>query len=77
MTEAFGQTVRYNDVAPETYRSFGFSDAEDLGNMFQFNRDFNDVFCGPRYPIVACSLNPSLQPFEVWLKQNKSRIPLS
>ena len=77
MTNAFGQTVRYNDVAPEAYRSFGFPSAEDLGNMFQFNRDFNDVFCGPRDPAVALSLNPSLQTFEVWLKQNKSRIPLS
>ncbi len=77
MTKAFGQTVLYNDVAPEAYWSFGFPGAEDLGNMFQFNCDFNDAFCGPRYPIVARSLNPSLQTFEVWLKQNKNRIPLS
>lgn len=46
MTRAFGQTVRYNDVTPEQYRAFGFKGAEDLGNMFQFKRDFNEVFCG-------------------------------
>jgi hypothetical protein len=68
--------VRYNDVAPEVYRSFDFPGADDLGNMFQFKRDFEDVFCGARDPGVARSLNPSLQTFETWLAQNKSRIPL-
>ncbi len=33
---------------PEVYRSFGFPGADDLGNMFQFKRDFNDDFCGAR-----------------------------
>jgi hypothetical protein len=45
--------------------------------MFQFKRDFNDAFCGPRNPSVARSLNPSLQSFETWLAQNKQRIPLT
>jgi len=77
MTKAFGQTVRYNEVTPEQYRGFGFPGADDLGNMFQFNRDFDDVFCGARDPAVARSLNSSLQTFEAWLAQNKQRIPLS
>lgn len=77
MTRAFGQTVRYNDVTPEQYRAFGFKGAEDLGNMFQFKRDFNEVFCGARNPAVAKGLNPALQTFDVWLKQNQSRIPLA
>jgi uncharacterized protein YbjT (DUF2867 family) len=76
LTKALGQEVRYNDVAPEVYRSFDFPGADDLGNMFQFKRDFEDVFCGARDPGVARSLNPSLQTFETWLAQNKSRIPL-
>ncbi len=76
LTKALGQEVRYNDVPPEVYRSFGFPGAEDLGNMFQFNRDFEQVFCGPRNPSVARALNPSLQTFDGWLDQNKSRIPL-
>jgi uncharacterized protein YbjT (DUF2867 family) len=37
LTKALGQEVRYNDVPPATYRSFGFTGADDLGNMFQFN----------------------------------------
>jgi len=76
LTKAMNQEVRYNDVPPEVYRSFGFPGAEDLGNMFQFKHDFQQVFCGARNPDVARSLNPSLQTFERWLAQNKSRIPL-
>jgi len=76
LTKALSQEVRYNDVPPEVYRGFGFPGAEDLGNMFQFNRDFEEVFCGPRNPSVARALNPSLQTFDGWLAQNKSRIPL-
>jgi len=77
LTKALGQEVRYNDVPPEVYRKFGFPGAEDLGNMFQFKRDFQEVFCGPRNPAIARGLNPSLQNFDTWLAQNKSRIPLT
>ncbi len=77
MTKAFGQTVRYNAVTPEQYRGFGFTGAEDLGNMFQLKRDFNDAYCRARETAVAKSLNPALQTFETWLAQNKSRIPLA
>jgi uncharacterized protein YbjT (DUF2867 family) len=74
-SKALGQAVRYNDVSPEVYRSFGFPGAEDLGNMFQFKRDFNKYFCGARSIDMSRSLNPSLQSFDQWLAQNKSRIP--
>lgn len=77
MTNAFGQTVRYNAVTPEQYRGLGFQGAEDLGNMFQFKRDFNELFCGSRNVAVARSLNPALQTFETWLARHKSRIPLT
>ncbi len=76
LTKALGQEVRYNEVTPDVYRGFGFPGADDLGNMFQFNRDFESIFCGARDPNVARALNPSLQTFEQWLAQNKSRIPL-
>ncbi len=76
LSKALGQEVRYNDVTPEAFRGFGFPGAEDLGNMFQFKCDFEEVFCGARNPAVARSLNPSLQTFEGWLEQNKNRIPL-
>jgi uncharacterized protein YbjT (DUF2867 family) len=76
LTKALGQTVRYNAVTPEAYRGFGFPGAEDLGNMFQFKRDFEAYYCGARDLGVSRSLNPSLQTFDGWLTQNKSRIPL-
>jgi len=76
LTKALGQEVRYNSVPPEVYRSFGFPGAEDLGNMFQFKRDFENVFCGARNPDVARALDPSLQTFDGWLARNKGRIPL-
>jgi uncharacterized protein YbjT (DUF2867 family) len=76
LTQALGQEVRYNAVPPEVYRSFGFPGAEDLGNMFQFKRDFNEYFCGARQPELARALNPTLLSFDAWLAQNKTRIPL-
>lgn len=76
LAKALGQPVRYNAVTPEMYRGFGFPGAEDLGNMFQFNRDFEVVFCGARHLDLSRSLNPALQTFDQWLSQNKSRIPL-
>ncbi len=76
LTKALGQEVRYNAVTPDMYRSFGFPGAEDLGNMFQFKRDFEQVFCGARNIDVARALNPALQTFDKWLSKNKGRIPL-
>jgi uncharacterized protein YbjT (DUF2867 family) len=77
LTKALGQEVRYNAVSPDAYRKFGFPGAEELGNMFQFKRDFESYFCGARNLAVARGLNPSLQTFETWLARNKSRIPLA
>ena len=76
LTRALGQEVVYNDVPPEVYRSFGFPGAEDLGNMFQFKRDFEEYYCGARSLETSRRLNPSLQTFESWLAANGSRIPL-
>ncbi len=75
-TRALGQEVVYNSVPPEVYRSFDFPGADDLGNMFQFKRDFNDYFCGARSLEESRALNPALQSFDEWLDRNKERIPL-
>jgi uncharacterized protein YbjT (DUF2867 family) len=76
LTRALGKDVAYNAVPPEVFRSFGFPGADDLGNMFQFNRDFAEAFRAPRNPDIARGLNPSLQTFDAWLAENKGRIPL-
>jgi uncharacterized protein YbjT (DUF2867 family) len=77
LARALGEEVRYNAVTPEAYRSFGFPGADDLGNMFQFKRDFQSVFCGARSVEFSRSLNPSLLTFDAWLARSKDRIPIS
>ncbi len=76
LSRALGKPVRYNAVTPEAYRGFGFPGADDLGNMFQFKRDFEADFRGARDPKVARGLNPALQTFDQWLAANASRIPI-
>src|SRR5947199_10295520 len=69
-----GEEVRYNAVEPSVYRSFGFPGADDLGNMFQFKRDFEADFRAPRDVEKTRELNPQLQNFAGWLEANKSAI---
>lgn len=76
MSRALGETVVYQDVPPEVYRSFGFPGADDLGNMFQFKRDFEEYYRGARSIEFTRSLNPELQSFDQWLARNGSRIPI-
>ena len=71
------QPVVYKYVPPEVYRTFGFPGADDLGNMFQYNRDFEKEYCGARDIAFSRTLNPELQTFAQWLTRNKARIPLS
>ena len=75
-TEALGEEVVYNDVDPDVYRSFGFPGADEMGNMFQFKRDFESDYAGARVRSEALELVPDLQDFETWLAANKGRIPL-
>jgi uncharacterized protein YbjT (DUF2867 family) len=76
LTRALGEEVRYNEISPETFRGFGFPGAEDLGNMFQFFRDFDRDTTAARKLEVGRGLNPEMQTFDVWLSRNKGRIPI-
>lgn len=73
-SEVLGKEVRYNNVPPDVYRALGFPGADDLGNMFQFKRDFEDDFSGARSPDFARSLNPGLLSFKMWVAQNKNAL---
>jgi uncharacterized protein YbjT (DUF2867 family) len=75
-TRALGKEVLYNNVTPETYRGFGFPGADDLGNMFQFYRDFEKDVNKVRDIGLSKKLNPELKPFNQWLAENANRIPL-
>ena len=63
LTEVLGQKIRYNNVPPEVFRSFGFPGAEDLGNMYQFDRDFEKELTGTRDLNKIRDLNPELLTF--------------
>lgn len=76
LTKALGEEVVYNEVTPETYMSFGFPGADDLGNMFQFYRDFEEVCTSTRDVQYSKQLNPSIQSFDQWLTENASKIPI-
>jgi uncharacterized protein YbjT (DUF2867 family) len=76
LSKALGEEVRYNAVTPEQYRGFGFPGADDLGNMFQFNQEFEQVCLNGRNLEAGRALNPAMQSFDGWLAQNKKRIPL-
>jgi len=69
-------TVRYQAVTPEAYRSFGFPGADDLGNMFQFKRDFETIFRARRDVGATRLLLPTLQTFEQWLRRNRDALPI-
>ena len=74
LSVALGREVRYNAIEPADYRGLGFPGADDLGNMFQFKRDFESEFCGARDPAVARTLNPRLMTFSSWLEANAGSI---
>jgi uncharacterized protein YbjT (DUF2867 family) len=76
LSKALGQPVSYNAVTPAAFRAFGFPGADDLGNMFQFNSEFEQDCCDARNISETKTLNPELQTFDRWLTENKSRIPL-
>ena len=75
-TRVLGVEVVYNPVTPDVYRSFGFPGADDMGNMFQFKRDFEKEYCQSRDLQLSRTLNPSLLTFEEWLVQKKDMIPI-
>jgi len=73
-SRVLGKEVVYNSIEPAVYRSFGFPGAEDMGNMFQFKRDFEKEYCESRDLGLSRTLNPALLTFNEWLNKNKDLI---
>ena len=71
-SKLLGKPVAYNAVTPDAYRAFGFPGAEDLGNMFQFKRDFETAYCAARSVEATRRLNPKLMNFEQWLNAHRA-----
>jgi uncharacterized protein YbjT (DUF2867 family) len=76
MSKALGEEVNYNEITAEQYRAFGFPGADDLGNMFQFYRDFDQVCNNTRDVKFSRELNPGLLTFEEWITINAKRLPI-
>jgi uncharacterized protein YbjT (DUF2867 family) len=76
LSRALSEEVTYHDLDPDLYRSLGFPAAEELGNMFQFKRDFETVYVGARDLNQTRQLHPQTMRFDAWLAANKDRIPL-
>lgn len=76
LSDALGEEVVYNPIPLEVYRSSDIPGADDLANMFQFKRDFEEDYCRARNVEVSRSLNPALKTFRAWLQENKTRIPV-
>lgn len=76
LTEALGEKVIYYEMTPDQFRALGFPGSDDLGNMFQFYRDFDEVCNSTRDVNRSKKLNPELKSFREWLSVNGSKIPL-
>ena len=77
LSRALGEPVLHDDISPAAFRAMGFPGADDLGNMFQFKRDFAQEFRARRDLSVSRELNPGMQSFAQWLAENAMRIPLA
>ena len=66
--------VKYNAVEPDVYRSWGFPGADEMGNMFQADRDFEKQMMANRNLDEARKLNPALQTFDQFVNKNKEKI---
>ena len=71
MSQVLERRVVYNHIPREVFASFGFPGAEDLANMFEYNRlfipnrraDFDE----------SRALYPGMQTFETWLYANRDK----
>ncbi len=77
LSVALGETVNYNAISPDAYRALGFPGADELGNMWQFKRDFEAAFCARRDLKRVRALHPGVAGFATWLETNAARIPVA
>lgn len=72
MSRVLGRTIRYQYVPREQFAALGFPGADDLANMFEFNRLYIPE---RRKDLELCRrLYPKMQDFETWAKANRARL---
>jgi len=72
LTRELGKKITYNYVPREVFAKFGFPGAEDLADMFEFNR----LYVPSRRVDIEQSraLYPAMQSFESWVRNNKEKL---
>ncbi len=74
MTRVLGKKVVYNYIPRDVFASFDFPGAEDLANMFEYNRLH---IPDRRTDLQECrALYPGMQRFERWLIDNRDKFRL-
>ncbi|HUF71800.1 MAG TPA: NmrA/HSCARG family protein [Gammaproteobacteria bacterium] len=66
--------IVYNAVDADAYRGFGFPGADELGNMFQVYRDFEQEVLEARSVDTTRKLNPELLTYEQFVARHKDTI---
>lgn len=74
VAKEFNVSVRYDPIEPSTYRTFPFPGAEEIGNNFQYFRDFNDEFLKLRSVDSMKKLNPDPLSFADFVSAHRSQI---
>ncbi len=74
MSRVLGRKIVYHHIPKDEYAALGFPGADDLANMFEFNR----LHIPDRRADVAESraLYPDMQSFETWMKRNRGKFRL-
>ena len=79
LSSAVEKEIHYHDVPSDVFRSFDFPGANDIGHMFQFKWDFEEVcFLLRQSGCLKGSQLVTSEPSDTRLEPiNKDRIPLS
>ncbi len=69
MTHVLGKQVVYTHVPREVFASFGFPGADDLADMFDYNRRF--ISSREKDLKESRTLYPNMQRFDSWLERHR------
>jgi uncharacterized protein YbjT (DUF2867 family) len=76
ISDSRGVPVSYEAISADEYRASGSPAAKDLANMFQWQEENNDAFCGRRNVEFARKLNPKLLDLKSWCLVHAKEIPM-
>lgn len=72
LSQVLGKTVVYHHVPRDVFAGFGFPGADDLANMFEFNRRY--ILSRQADMEESKRLYPGMQSFRAWAEANRSAL---